>query len=115
LIEFEYDFEEGKSYELVIKRSGKSRKQTVVDDEGNIHRDQLLHIKKIEIDEIDIGALVYEGVYTPIYPEPWATQQKEAGNELAETLKNITRMGHNGTWSLRFSSPFYIWLLENLY
>ena len=115
LIEFEHELEEGKFYELIIKRAGKGRNQTVINDQGDILKDQLLHIKNIEIDEIDIGALVYEGVYTPIYPEPWATQQKEAGNELTETLKNITRMGHNGTWSLRFSSPFYMWLLENLY
>ena len=114
-IEFEHEFEEGKSYELVIKRSGKSSKQTLIDDKGNIIKDQLLHIKSIEIDEIDIGALVYEGVYTPEYPEPWATQQREAGRELEKSFKNVTQMGHNGTWSFKFESPFYMWLLENLY
>ena len=75
----------------------------------------MLHIKSIEIDEIDIGALVFEGVYTPKYPEPWATQQAEQGNKLPETLKNVTQMGHNGTWNFTFTSPFYMWLLENLY
>ena len=115
VIEFEEELTEGSEYNLIIERSGKGKNQTVINEKGDILKDQLLHIKSIEIDEIDIGALVYEGVYTPKYPEPWATQQKEAGNELTETLKNITRMGHNGTWSLRFSSPFYMWLLENLY
>ncbi len=115
LIEFEHEFEEGKSYELVIKRSGKGRKQTVVDDEGNILKDQLLHIKNIEIDEIDIGGLVYEGVYTPIYAEPWATQQRQAGEKLESSFKNVTIMGHNGEWRFKFESPFYMWLLENLY
>ena len=42
----------------------------------------LANIKYIEIDEIDIGGLVYEGVYTPTYPEPCATQQKEEGIDL---------------------------------
>ena len=115
LIEFEHEFEEGKSYELIIKRTGKVRNQTVVNDKGDILKDQLLHMKNIEIDEIDIGSLVYEGVYTPEYPEPWATQQKEAGNQLPKTLKNVTQMGHNGEWSFKFESPFYMWLLENLY
>ena len=114
-IEFEIDCEEDSVHQLVINRSGKNKTQTVIDDSGNILKDQLLHIKSIEIDEIDIGALVYEGVYTPDYPEPWATQQKEAGKNLEESFKNVTQMGHNGTWSFKFGSPFYMWLLENLY
>ena len=84
-------------------------------EDGKITKDQLLHIKSIEIDEIDIGALVYEGVYTPKYPEPWATQQKQAGNTLPQSFKNVTNIGHNGRWELGFTSPFYMWLLENLY
>jgi len=115
LIEFEHECEEGKSYELVIKRSGKGKNETVTDQDGVILKDQLVHIKSIEIDEIDIGGLVYEGVYTPDYPEPWATQQAHLGVKLPESLKNVTKMGHNGTWSFKFESPFYMWLLENLY
>ena len=115
VIEFEQIVEEGKGYELIIKRSGKTPRQTVVNDKGDILNDQLLNIKGIEIDEIDIGSLVYEGIYTPEYPEPWATQQREAGMELKESLKNVTRMGHNGEWRFKFLSPFYMWLLENLY
>ena len=114
IIEFEHELEENKQYNLIINRLGKGTGQTVVKD-GKIIKEQSLHIKSIEIDEIDIGALVYEGVYKPNYPEPWATQQAEAGNKLPETLKNVTQMGHNGTWTFTFASPFYMWLLENLY
>ncbi len=115
LIEFDQELEEGKDYSLIINRSGKRRKQTVINDKGDILKDQLLHIKSIEIDEIDIGALMYEGVYTPQYPEPWASQQREKGNELRESFKSVTKMGHNGEWRFSFESPFYMWLLENLY
>ena len=115
LIEFEAELEEGKESSLIIKRTNKTSMQTVVNENGDLLKDQLLHIKSIEIDEIDIGGLVYEGVYTPTYPEPWATQQKEAGVELEESFKNVTKMGHNGEWKITFSSPFYVWLLENLY
>ena len=114
MVEFEHKFEEGEDYYLTIKRSGKDNKQTVVEN-GKIIKDQVLEINRIEIDEIDIGALVYEGVYTPEYPEPWATEQREAGTELKKSFKNVTQMGHNGTWRFKFSSPFYMWLLENLY
>ena len=115
LIEFEHELEENKSYNLTINRSGKTKNQTVINDKGDILKDQLLHIKHIEIDEIDIGGLVFEGVYTPTYPEPWATQQRQAGTDLQESFKNVTIMGHNGKWQFTFESPFYMWLLENLY
>jgi len=114
VIEFEHELKEGEKYQLIINRSGKDSRQTVVEN-GEIVRDQLLHIKSIEIDEIDIGALIYSGVYTPKYPEPWSSQQAAAGNKLPESFKNVTAMGHNGRWELGFTSPFYMWLLENLY
>jgi hypothetical protein len=115
VIEFEHELEEGKDYKLIIDRSNKRVNDTIVNEKGDITHDQLLHIKSIMIDEIDIGGLVYEGVYKPIYPEQWSKQQKEKGVEFPETLKNVTQMGHNGTWTFNFSSPFYMWLLENLY
>ena len=114
IVEFEHELEESKLYNLVINRSGKNKRETVVED-GKIVKDQLLHIKSIEIDEIDIGSLVYEGVYRPEYPEPWASQQAKTGNKLPETIKNSPGLGHNGTWTFTFTSPFYMWLLENLY
>jgi len=115
LIEFEVDLEEDKNYDLIINRSGKGANQTVVNEKGDILKDQLLHIKKIEIDEIDLGSLVFTGVYTPQYPEPWATQMAESGKELRESFTNVTQMGHNGEWKFTFTTPFYMWLLENLY
>ena len=115
VIEFEHEFEEENNYDLVIKRSGKTVNQTVINDKGDILKDQMLHIKNISIDEIDIGALVYEGVFIPSYPEPWASQQKQQGIELPQQMKNVTQMGHNGSWTFTFGSPFYMWLLENLY
>lgn len=114
VIEFEHELVEGEKCDLQIVRSNKDNSQTFLED-GKIIKDQLLNIKSIEIDEIDIGALVYEGVYTPDYPEPWATDTRKAGTELAESMRNVTCMGHNGVWSLQFQSPFYMWLLENLY
>ena len=114
VISFEYALEEGQEYSLMIDRYNKSERETNVVD-GKILNDQLLHIKRIEIDQIDIGALVYEGVYKPIYPPRWAQQQKQAGNDLPISFKNVTCMGHNGTWTFTFGSPFYMWLLENLY
>jgi hypothetical protein len=114
LVEFTHECENDKQYELIIERSGKDKYQTVL-DQGKIVKDQLLHIKTIIVDDIELGTLIYEGEYIPNYPEPWASQQKKAGNDLPVSFKNVTTLGHNGTWKLPFTSPFYMWLLENLY
>ena len=115
IIEFEHELQEDTTNKLILKRSNKLKDETVVSQDGHIIKDQILHIKSIEIDEIDIGSLVYEGVYEPKYAEPWFTQIKEAGREPPKTFKNCTGLGHNGTWTFTFGSPFYMWLLENLY
>ena len=102
VIEFEHEFTEGEKSELIIERSGKLANQTVVNDKGDLLKDQLLHIKSIEIDEIDIGALVYEGVYTPqIIQNHGPHNRRQAGSELTESFKNVTCMGHNGKWSFQ--------------
>ena len=114
VIEFEHLLENDKSYSLDIIRTGKTDQETVLEND-TIIKDQLLNIKYVEIDEIDLGALLFEGVYTPEYPEPWATQLRDKGVSLPKSFKNVTQMGHNGVWAFKFTSPFYMWLLENLY
>ncbi len=114
IIKFEHTLENDKSHTLNIIRTGKTEQETVLVND-TIIKDQLLNIKYMEIDEIDLGALTYEGVYTPEYPEPWASQQHEKGGKLPKTIKNSPALGHNGTWAFTFTSPFYMWLLENLY
>jgi hypothetical protein len=115
VIEFDKVCEENKTFNLDIILSKKDSSQTVVSEDGDIIKDQLLKITSIEVDDIDIATLIYEGVYTPKYSEPWASQQRKSGKNLPESFKNVTQLGHNGTWSLQFETPFYMWLLENLY
>ena len=61
VITFEHEFTEGETWELMIDRYNKSEKETNFVD-GKILNDQLLYIKNVEIDEINIGAIVYEFV-----------------------------------------------------
>ena len=114
LIVFEQELEEGKEYNLIINRSGKGKNQTVINEKGDILKDQLLHIKSMEIDEIDIGALVYEGIYTPKYPEPWATQQRELGIDLPESETYSSKIHHNGNWYFNFKTPIHPWFFSTL-
>jgi hypothetical protein len=115
VIEFEKELQKDVEYNLIIKRYNKTADQCKIDGSAKIVKDQLLHIKSIEIDDVDIGNLVFEGVYTPEYPEPWYSQQIKANKTPEKSFKNVTSMGHNGIWEFKFQSPFYMWLLENLY
>ena len=71
IIEFTAPCEEGKEYTLKIVRSNKGARDTVLDEDKKIIKDQLLSIKNIQIDDIDIDALIFEGEYRPQYPQPW--------------------------------------------
>jgi hypothetical protein len=55
----------------------------------------------VEIDEIDLGQVPFNlSEYRP--------------DHNSDVVKNCVNLGWNGTWTLRWTNPFYIWLLENL-
>jgi hypothetical protein len=112
VIEFSKEIPEGNEVRLNIVLENKTDDQTVIEN-GKVMKDQLLHIKSIEIDDIDIESTIWEGEYTPIYGKTWYKEQLEAGITPPIMMKNITCLGANGTWTLKFKSPFYLWLLES--
>ena len=104
-VEFDQGLVEGPS-SLKIRLENKDNDDVVKDDEFKkdfvIVKDLLLHIKTIEIDEIDIGNLIWEkGIFT-------------GDDSERPVLDKCIDLGWNGTWELKFESPFYIWLLENI-
>ena len=112
--EFTHEISEGDNT-LEISLCNKGFGDTVVDREGNIINDMLLNIDSIEIDEIDLGSLKWTlSDYEPIYPERYRIEAQQQGKELSLSVKNCVNLGWNGTWKLPFTSPFYIWLLENI-
>lgn len=77
-------------------------------DKTAIVKDMLLNIISVEVDEIDLGMIPFEqGVYTPNAPVVF-------NGETTNSLKNCLNLGWNGTWTLTWNNPFYIWLLENI-
>ena len=66
-----------------------------------------LIIDAVEMDEINIGVISYQGEYRPTYPEPWYGDECTAGRTPIE-------MGWEGEYTLKFSTPLYEWLLEHL-
>jgi hypothetical protein len=100
--EFDQEVDEG-TQRLVIQLLNKNNSDTVENsDKTAIVKDMLLHIKSIEIDEIDLGNL------------PWEKSTFVAKDSDKPTLQHCIDLGWNGDWILEFESPFYIWLLESI-
>ena len=113
---FDFDLEiaEGENF-IEIELLNKGFGDTTVDQDGNILDDLLLNIDSIEIDEIDLGALKWTlSDYQPVYPERYKAEVFRRGDNLPDSVKNCVNLGWNGKWVLPFTSPFYIWLLENI-
>ena len=90
---------------LQFVMTGKTAEHTKVDDHGTITDDAMLEITNITIDEIDIGLIV--------------TNKSEYVHDFNGTSEMVTdkfysNMGCNGTVTLEFTTPFYLWLLENM-
>lgn len=97
-----------KSNILKIELLNKKQSDVVLDENGKILKDKLLHIRDIEIDDINMYNLAHmHSVYTPT--DPWFLENYEV-----RPLKHHMDLGWNGEWKLNFNTPFYIWLLETL-
>ena len=74
---------------------------------------QLVTIESVLIDSFDCKrCILANSTFKPIYPEPWASQQRKQNIELLEKIPYETVLGHNGEWELSFASPFYPHLLS---
>jgi len=110
IIKFSHICESQHRYNLSILRSNKSDTQTVIENNTTV-KDQILHIKSISIDHIDLDTLLYKGIYKPRYPQQWFQEQIDNNIVVPETIPKCLDLGHNGTWSFKFSAPFYDWWL----
>jgi len=108
------DIPEGENV-LSISFLNKSNNDTVLDSQGNIIKDLLLNIEKIEIDNIDLGMLIWShSTYEPIYSDTYLQNLAQKNETPPAQVTNCVNLGWNGTWKLLFVSPFHIWLLENM-
>jgi hypothetical protein len=92
-------------HELRIVMKHKTSDHTELDDAGNIIRDAMLSISDIKFDDIDPGKIFFEkSIYTHDFN----------GSQALIEDKFFGDMGCNGTVSLKFTTPAYLWLLENM-
>lgn len=101
-------------HRLTVIRGGKTPDQTRMLPDGS-YETQYLTLDKLEIDRINVRNLIWhDSKYFPIYPEPWATEQRNAGHEVASEITGELFFGHNGTWQFDFASPFYQYLVDRI-
>ena len=109
-IEFDADLTEG-DHCLDIRLLNKESSDTVKSNNDPVNftivKDMLLNIEDIIIDDISLGNLLWSAEY--ILDKPY-----KHNGETIDHLDHCVNLGWNGAYILKFSSPFYIWLLERL-
>lgn len=91
------------AHELRIVMKNKQGEHTVIDADNNIVQDALLSVDLVEFDGINITDIfVSRSEYTHSFN----------GSGQSITDRCYGQIGCNGTVSLKFNTPFYLWLLE---
>ena len=100
---FEFEFKTHSDSSLVIEHCNKDA------------ADAVTAVEFVSVSFFGIGdpKFAWAGVYTPVYPEPWASEQLTT---LPCTITPQTYLGWNGTWRLDFSVPVFTWIhrVQNL-
>lgn len=99
---------------LRLDRFDKTLDQCFFTTDGQV-RDQLLIINALSIDDTNVPHLIScVSQFVPVYPEPWKSQQIALGNTLEDTVLGENILGHNGSWYLTFTSPFWQFLFDDM-
>jgi hypothetical protein len=101
--EFTVAVTEDEEHLLEIKLLNKTDDDTVQSaDKTEIVKDMLLNIESISIDDIELGQIKWDqSEFVPVDPA-------------RPVLKECVNLGWNGSYRLKFNSPFYLWLLEKM-
>jgi len=95
--------EDDANHELRVVLKHKLPEHTTVDTDGNITRDAVINVGAFEFEDIDVNQVVQEQ----------AVYYHNFNGSAAETQdKFFSSLGCNGTMSLKFSTPIYLWLLS---
>ena len=92
-------------HELTFELFGKLPEHTKITETGEIVSDALFEISNITLDGIDLDQIVQS---VAMYNHDFN------GSQAAINDKFYGHMGCNGTVTLKFTTPVYLWLLENM-
>jgi hypothetical protein len=92
-------------HELTFELFGKLPEHTKITDTGEIVSDAMLEINNITLDEINIDQIFQS---LAIYRHDFNGTQAPADDKFYGSI------GCNGIVTLKFTTPIYLWLLENM-
>ena len=112
LTTIDFDFVATQDCQLIVEFLNKTDQDCVPDQ----NLDKAVVIESVDFFGISDPRFAWAGVYEPVYPESWATEQQEQGVALKQQLCPHTYLSWNGKWTLTFSVPVFTWIhrLQNL-
>lgn len=69
--------------------------------------DKAIEIREFRFHGFAMQKFLWAGVYTPIYPQPWLSQQDPPP---PDQHASATYLGWNGRWHLDFECPVFPWI-----
>ncbi len=108
VVEIDVRIEDNTENFLTIEYYNKDAKQDIqIGHDGEISKDKRVEIKSIKLEDIELDFFQLADStafkYEPVDPEGQSATGFDA-----------TKLAWNGKTTLRFTTPVYIWLLENL-
>ena len=104
-IAVEFNDADDESHVLEFVLSGKTIEHTKITDQGEITSDVTVRIQDIAFDDIEIDQ---------IFSELAEYHHDFNGTQPAIVDQFYGEMGCNGTVRMEFTTPIYLWLLENM-
>ena len=106
LVEIDVDLADDSDNVLTIEYLNKDPVNDVIYDESKILKDKRVEVKKISINDIEIGYHSFDNSNTFIY--------ESLDGKVIHKGFEASKLSWNGRTSLKFSTPIYIWILENI-
>jgi len=104
-VAYEFDDTEERDHVVSFEMQGKRSDHTKISDTGQILEDRCVIITDIAFDDIQLGNMVSEVAHY---------YHDTNGNTDSVIDQFYGTMGCNGRVEIHFSTPIYLWLLENM-
>jgi hypothetical protein len=105
LISHEFADNDDQNHVLVFEMRGKMPGHTQMSDTGDILNDRVIKISDVTFDDIELGHMFIE-------QSRYYHNNNDSTEPVVEQFYGT--MGCNGRVEMRFTTPIYLWLLENM-
>jgi hypothetical protein len=75
---------------------------------------QLCQLVELKADDNNLNLILNHAEFYPQYPKIWYQEQVLLRKEWPLFHKGWSSWGWNGSWQMKYDTPFYDWLLEKL-